>query len=293
MAATLAASIGQARDAARELQPNIVFMLADDQGGSGLSVAMHPDVRESRGEIFHAPNLERLAASGMRFTNDYAPPPVCSPTRISLQTGKSPARLHWTQAAPPESGHKLLEPQLIKRIADDEITVGELLGGAGYATAHDGRWHIAGGGPGRHGYDENDGDTGNEQAYEFTDPNPVDIFGMAERAEAFMKKTSAAGRPFFIQLSWNALHASENALKATLAKYERLGGPGDGRRASVAAITEDLDTGVGRVLEAIDRLGLAGTTYVVYLSDNGSGGGRRGGFAAARARSGRVASACC
>jgi len=115
---------------------------------------------------------------------------------------------------------------------------------------------------------------------------------MAERAEAFMKKTAAAGRPFFIQLSWNALHASENAVKATLAKYERVGGPSDGRRASVAAITADLDTGVGRVLEAIDRLGLAGTTYVVYLSDNGSGGGPRGGLAAARARSGRVASAC-
>ena len=90
------------------------------------------------------------------------------------------------------------------------------------------------------------------------------------------KKTAAAGRPFFIQLSWNALHAPENALKATLAKYERLGGAGDRRRASVAAITEDLDTGVGWVLEAIDRLGLAGTTYVVYLPDNGSGGGRRG-----------------
>jgi arylsulfatase A-like enzyme len=115
---------------------------------------------------------------------------------------------------------------------------------------------------------------------------------MAERAEAFMKKTAAAGRPFFIQLSWKALHASENAIKATLAKYERLGGPSDGRRASVAAITEDLDTGVGRVLEAIDRLGLAGTTYVVYLSDNGSGSGPRGGLAAARARSGRVAAAC-
>lgn len=91
-----------------------------------------------------------------------------------------------------------------------------------------------------------------------------------------MKKTAAAGRPFFSQLSWNALHASENALEATLAKYERLGGPSDGRRASVAAITADLDTGVGRVLEAIDRLGIAGTIYVVYLSDNGSGGGRRG-----------------
>ena len=274
---TLLATIATAAD--RDSRPNIVFMLADDQGWNGLSVAMHPEIASSRGEIFQTPNLERLAAAGMRFSNAYAPAPVCSPTRISLQTGKSPARLHWTKAAPPESGHPLLEPQLVKQIADDEATIGEVLRKAGYATAHYGKWHIAGGGPGRHGYDDHDGDTGNEQASQFTDPNPVDIFGMADRAQAFMAKNSQAGKPFFIQLSWNALHASENALKATLAKYERLtGGSGD-KRTSTAAITEDLDTGVGRVLDAIDQLGLAGTTYVVYMSDNGSGGGgRRGGL---------------
>jgi len=277
---TLLATIATAadRDAGPDARPNIVFMLADDQGWNGLSVAMHPEIAASRGEIFQTPNLEKLAAEGMRFSNAYAPAPVCSPTRISLQTGKSPARLHWTKAAPPEPGHPLLEPQLVKQIATDEATIGEVLRKAGYATAHYGKWHIAGGGPGHHGYDEHDGDTGNDQAYQFTDPNPVDIFGMADRAEAFMAKNAKAGKPFFIQLSWNALHASENALKATLAKYERLtGGSGD-KRTSTAAITEDLDTGVGRVLDAIDRLGLAGTTYVIYTSDNGSGGGRRGGL---------------
>ena len=274
---TLLATAATAAD--RDSRPNIVFMLSDDQGWNGLSVAMHPEIAASRGEIFQTPNLEKLAAEGMRFSNAYAPAPVCSPTRISLQTGKSPARLHWTKAAPPESGHPLLEPQLVKQIADDEVTIGEVLRKTGYATAHYGKWHIAGGGPGRHGYDDHDGDTGNEQAYQFTDPNPVDIFGMADRAEAFMAKNAKAGRPFFIQLSWNALHASENALKATLAKYERLtGGSGD-KRTTTAAITEDLDTGVGRVLDAIDQLGLAGTTYVIYMSDNGSGGGgRRGGL---------------
>jgi arylsulfatase A len=231
----------------------------------------------SRSELFQTPNLGRLAAAGMRLSNAYAPAPVCSPTRISLQTGKSPARLHWTKAAPPEPGHPLLEPQLVKQIADGELTIGEVLRKAGYATAHYGKWHIAGGGPGRHGYDEHDGDTGNEQAYQFTDPNPVDIFGMAERAAAFMAKNAKAGKPFFIQLSWNALHAAENARPATLAKYERLtGGAGD-RRTTTAAITEDLDAGVGRVLDAIDRLGLSCTTYVIYSSDNGSGGGGRRG----------------
>lgn len=262
----------------KETRPNIVFMLSDDQGWSGLSVAMHPNVADSKGADFYTPNLERLAAQGMRFSAAYSPAPVCSPSRISLQTGKSPAQLHWTKAAPPEIGRKLIEPKLIKNIAVDEITIGELLQKAGYATAHYGKWHIAGGGPGKHGYDEHDGDTGNENAFQFTDPNPVDIFGMADRASKFMEQSSNAGKPFFIQLSWNALHASENAKKSTLAKYERLNANGNSKQVSTAAITEDLDTGVGKVLEAIDRLGLAETTYVIYMSDNGAGGGRRSGL---------------
>ncbi len=264
-------------------RPNIVLMLADDQGWNGLSVEMAPGVAGSRGEAFHTPHLERLAAQGLRFSCAYAPAPVCSPTRISLQTGRSPAALHWTKAAPPERGHRLVEPANVKAISAADTTIGEVLRQAGYATAHYGKWHIAGGGPGRHGYDEHDGDTGNENAAAFTDPNPVDIFGMAERAEAFMARSKREGKPFFIQLSWNALHAPDNALKATLAKYRQQLGAADDRRVATAAITEDLDTGVGRVLEAIDRLGLAGTTYVIYTSDNGSGGGGGRGRAGGRA----------
>lgn len=255
-------------------RPNIVLMLADDQGWSGTSVAMHPEVAASRGEIYRTPNLERLAAQGMRFSAAYAPAPVCSPTRISIQTGKSPAALHWTKAAPPEEGRKLTEPRLVKNISSSETTIGELLRKAGYATAHYGKWHIAGGGPESHGYDESDGDTGNEQAFKFTDPNPVDIFGMAERAERFMAMNKQIGKPFYIQLSWNALHAQGNALKATKAKYEHLKG-NDSKQFEVAPITEDLDTGVGRVLDSIGRLGLADSTYVIYTSDNGSGGGKK------------------
>lgn len=256
-------------------RPNIIFMLADDQGWNGLSVPMNPDVAGSKGDIFHTPNLEKLAAQGMRFSAAYAPASVCSPTRISLQTGKSPAALHWTKAAPPEEGQKLTEPRLIKSISATETTFAELLQKAGYATAHYGKWHISGGGPEKHGYDESDGDTGNENAYKFKDPNPVDIFGMADRAAAFMEKNAKANKPFYIQLSWNALHASENANKATLAKYEKLLPGENSKRITTAAITEDLDSGVGKVMAAIDRLGLADNTYVIYMSDNGSGGGKR------------------
>jgi arylsulfatase A len=259
-------------------RPNIIFMLADDQGWNGLSVPMHPEVPESRGAIFHTPNLERLAARGMRFSQAYSPAPVCSPTRISLQTGKSPAQLHWTKAAPTVDGMRLTEPRLIKSLSDDEITIGELLKANGYATAHYGKWHISGGGPGRHGYDAHDGDTGNEQAYKFEDPNPVDIIGMSERAETFMMDSKRNGKPFFIQLSWNALHASENASKALVEKYKRRMPDAEEKQIYVAAITEDLDAGVGRVMDAVDRLGLAENTFVIYMSDNGSGGGRKGGL---------------
>lgn len=257
-------------------RPNIIFMLSDDQGWNGLSVPMHPEVAASRGASFHTPHLERLAARGMRFSQAYSPAPVCSPTRISLQTGKSPAQLHWTKAAPPVEGMRLTEPRLIKSIADSETTIGEALQAQGYATAHFGKWHIAGGGPGRHGYDAHDGDTGNENAFKFEDPNPVDIFGMAERAEQFMAQAKQDGKPFYIQLSWNALHAYQNASKASVEKYKRLMPDADEKQMYTAALTEDLDQGVGRVMDAVDRLGLAETTYVIYMSDNGSGGGRKG-----------------
>ena len=267
-------------------RPNIVFMLADDQGWNGLSVAMHPTVAGSKGDVFHTPNLEKLAAQGMRFSAGYAPASVCSPTRIALQTGRSPAALHWTKAAPPEAGHKLIEPRNVKSLSANETTVAELLKQAGYMTAHYGKWHIGGGGPEKHGYDESDGDTGNENAFKFNDPNPVDIFGMAERTEAFMAKAKQAKKPFFIQLSWNALHAAENANKATMAKYEKaLSGESDFKRIKTAAITEDLDTGVGRVMASIEKLGLTGNTYVIYMADNGaSGGGGRVGQARSERR---------
>lgn len=252
-------------------RPNIIFMLADDQGWNGLSVAMHPNVAGSKGDIFHTPSLEKFASQSMRFSAAYAPAPVCSPTRISLQTGKSPAQLHWTKAAPAVEGQKLIEPKIIKDISANEKTIGEMLHASGYATAHFGKWHIRGGGPGQHGYDEHDGDTGNEQAYKFTDPNPVDIFGMAKKAATFMEKSKKSNKPFYLQLSWNALHGQENALKATLAKYENLG---TGKNFQRAAITEDLDTGVGMVLKSVNDLGLSANTFIIYMSDNGSGGGK-------------------
>lgn len=258
---------------ATAIQPNILFLLADDQDWTGLSTPMHPDIPNSKSDFYETPHLEKFASQGMRFSAAYAPAPVCSPTRISLQTGQNPAQLHWTKAAPPEPGHRLIEAESRKNIRPDEVTIAELLQNAGYATAHYGKWHLGGGGPEAHGYDESDGDTGNEDANRFMDPNPVDIFGMGQRATTFMASQEKTGKPFFIQISYHALHRPENALKATREYYENKPPGRMHRDAGRAAITTDLDTGVGRLLEDLERLGLADNTYVIYMSDNGAGGG--------------------
>ncbi len=273
----LSAFIGSTR--AEDL-PNILFMMSDDQAWNGLSVPMHPDLDWSKSSIVETPNLEKLAAQGMRFTAAYAPASVCAPTRISLQTGMSPAAVHWTKASrsvTAADGYKMIGPRNVRQIDRNETTIGELLQDAGYRTAHFGKWHINGGGPAAHGYDEGDGDIGNEYAFQYNDPNPADIFGMAKRAAAFMEQSKDTNKPFFIQMSWHALHAPQNALKTTLAKYaQRMNSSVDEKRVGSAAIAENLDTGVGMVLDAIDRLGLADNTFVIYMSDNGSGGGGGG-----------------
>ncbi|MEO0515308.1 MAG: sulfatase [Planctomycetota bacterium] len=259
--------------------PNIVFMLSDDQAWNGLSVPMHPDLDGSFNAQYHTPHAQCLADQGIRFSAAYAPAPVCAPTRISLMTGRNPAALHWTKAGPSlraSANPKLLPPQNIRTIADDLTTIGELLQQAGYTTAHYGKWHLDGGGPGNHGFDDSDGNLGNEASSQYRDPNPVDLFGMAERAESFMKQARDKGQPFFIQLSWLALHSPDNALKSSIAKYENAG-LGRERAVQTAALTHDLDTAVGRVMDAVDRLGLGDNTYVVFMSDNGGMGGRPSG----------------
>lgn len=256
-------------------QPNIIFMMSDDQSWNGLAVAMHPEMNNSKNPIVDTPNLQRLADQGMRFSAAYAPASVCSPTRLSIINGRSPAANHWTKASrslTAAANPKLLPPQNIKSINASDVTIGEALKSAGYRTAHFGKWHIQGGGPGRHGFDEHDGNTGNEHAFKFSDPNPVDIFGMCNRAAKFMKSSKEAGKPFYIQLSWHALHAPDNALKASLAKYKDKGR--NAKNIGQLALTEDLDTGVGRIMKALDDLELADNTFLIYTSDNGGGGGR-------------------
>ncbi|MEM7601278.1 MAG: sulfatase-like hydrolase/transferase [Verrucomicrobiota bacterium] len=256
-------------------QPNILFLLSDDQAWNGLSCQMHPDIPESASSVIETPNIARLAEEGMRFSAAYSPAPVCSPSRISLQTGKSPAQLGWTKAAPvmrASDGFKLIPPTSLRSISQDETTIGEILQRAGYRTALYGKWHLNGGGPDLHGYDESDGATGNATAAPFVEPNPVDIFGMGERAAAFMEKSQRERKPFFISMYYHALHYPGNATQALIEKYEKLSGGRGGRDIGKAAISEDLDRGVGELLARVDELSLRENTYIIYMADNGGGG---------------------
>ena len=254
-------------------RPNIVFMQSDDQSWYGLSVQMHPDLPNSRSDFYRTPRLEELAGQGMRFSAAYAPATACSPTRMSLQSGMTPAKNHWTKAHPiatAESNYRMIPVQHHKSIRDEVVTIGEVLQAAGYRTAHYGKWHLEGDGPQRHGYDESDGNTGNANADPLNDPeNPLDVVGMSERALDFMRRADEAGQPFFAHISYYPLHRQFNAAPKTKAAAEARPAGKIHSDIELAAVTEDLDMGVGVLMDGLERLGLSDNTYLIYMGDNG------------------------
>ncbi len=255
-------------------QPNIIFLLSDDQHWNETSVQMHPEYANSRNSDYQTPHLEALASEGMRFSAAYAPAPVCSPTRASIQTGLSPATLHWCKAGPPVSAsgnYKLLPPSSRKSLEKEQTFAG-ILQQAGYATAHFGKWHIGGGGPESRGYDVSDGDIGNEAAAKFKDSNPVDIVGMTTRAGEFMQQQVISKKPFYLQMSYLALHQPGNASQKNIARFTKMHPEMKQRSVQRMALTADLDDGVGALLDKIKKLKIENDTYVIYMSDNGAGG---------------------
>src|SRR5579859_554556 len=133
-------------------KPNIVLILCDDLGWADLGCY---------GSKYHkTPNLDRLAASGVRFTDAYAACPVCSPTRASLLTGRYPQRYNLTDWLPGRADRpdqKMLRPKLDMQLPLEEITIAEALKPAGYVCGHIGKWHLGGKGfgPEKQGFDLN------------------------------------------------------------------------------------------------------------------------------------------
>ena len=267
----------RADDAWNELPPSFVFILADDMGWTGLSSSMDESIPNSRSDFYQTPRIDALAKQGLRFSNAYSPGSMCTPSRGSILTGKSPALTRMTTpghaTVQARGNQKLIPPLHVDALPESETTIGEVLQDRGYTTAHFGKWHLSGGGPGRHGFEYHDGETGNGGAGEYEDPNPKDIFGITDRGIAFMRQQVAEGKPFYLQLSHYAVHAPQKALIATIEEYENK--PAGTRHNSVAhgAMTNDLDTGVGMILDSIERLGIADNTYVIFMSDNGAPAG--------------------
>lgn len=262
--------------AAAAAQPNVVLILADDMSWVGTSARMDPDRADSRSDYHGTSALERLAREGMRFTDAYAPHPNCSPTRLAIQTGKSPAQLRMTDIIGRGSGQfyeglPMIPPQHIDHIPHEETTIAELLKRhrPGYVTAHFGKWHLAGGGPGSHGYDQHSGATSNAEGRSLP-PDPKRTHSVTTRAVDFLRHRQRAREPFFLQVSYYAVHLSIFAFDETVKEFEAKPRGQRHKHPGHAAMTHELDAGVGRILDELDDLGLAGDTYVIFTSDNGS-----------------------
>ena len=196
--------------------PNFLFILADDQSWTGLSAKMDK-VNPASGSDFHrTPHLDQLAAEGTRFSRGYSPAPNCSPTRYANLTGKTCARLKFTDILGRGHTKKSIGRPLIPinkatfAIKDEETTIPELLkslANANYTTAHFGKWHLGGGGPEKHGFDVSDGPTGNREGDlgPVVNEDPKRAFQIAKRGNAFMEKATASGQPFYCQLSHYAV----------------------------------------------------------------------------------------
>lgn len=269
--------------AAPATRPNFLFIFGEGQGWTSTSIQMDDTVAASKGEIVRTPNLERIAAQGMRFASAYAPSPRCSPSRASVFTGKSPAQLHMTFVnegggdSGSSAGARVNTPRPVMETPANEVMIGGLLKRAGYATAHFGKWHVGRVSPKAHGYDETDGANNNGGPEEVETPNPKQAFVITRLGMDFMARQVKAGKPFYLQVCHYAGRGPEGALKETLASVTQRAASQSGRQGrerdlADVAVMEDMDTTVGLLLAKLKELGIAENTYVIYMPDHGTQG---------------------
>ena len=268
--------------AAQEVRPNIVLILADDLGCMDLG-CYNPKT------FYETPQLDGLAKRSMRFTQGYAACPVCSPTRGSIMTGKYPPRFGVTDFIGGNRPGKLLPAPNGDHLPLEEVTIAERLREAGYATFFAGKWHLGHGpfspnaqgfGPGLVGKHQFFHPAAKAPPTAADDPKTTDR--IANEAVAFI--AAHKNEPFFAYLPFQAVHVPIGARRDLIEKYERkrASAPADawGREgkskvrlvqnhAAYAAMIEQFDTAIGRVLGAIADNGLAERTVIVFMSDNG------------------------
>jgi len=259
-------------------RPNFVFILGEGHGWTSTSVQMDDAAPDSKSNYVRTPNLEKLAAAGIRFANFYAPSPRCTPSRAAIFTGKSPAQLHMTfiGEGKKDSGGgmnaRLLPPPSSIQLPTSETTIAALLKRAGYATAHFGKWHAGRIDPSQYGFDASDGPTGNGGPDNVDNPHPKELYGMTDRGLEFMTRQVKAGKPFYLQMSHYASRNGGDAQPETLASVKSWGGDLSEREVAEAAADLDLDIAFGMVLKKLDELGIAGNTYVIFTADHGTPG---------------------
>ncbi|MEO1258654.1 MAG: sulfatase-like hydrolase/transferase [Bacteroidota bacterium] len=259
--------------------PNFVLILADDMGWNGTAVQLLPTENGSASDFYETPNLQQLAAEGMTFSQGYAPAPKCSPTRNSILTGESTARNSFTETGNQiETGQILIEATTNRDIDHDDVTIAEWLKSLGlnYQTAHFGKWHLGSNGPADHGFDFSDGATsnnhGNAANGEVIQEDPKTMFELTEKGIQFMQDAVAAGDPFYLQMSHYAVHGGTETTQASF-DYFAAKPPGAVHdNVEFAGMTKDLDAAIELLLQEINALEIEGETYVVFMSDNGSGG---------------------
>ena len=254
--------------------PNILLILADDHGYGDLSVHNGPSIE--------TPNLDRIAAGGMRFTRFYANSSVCSPSRASLMTGRFPDRVGV--------------PGVIRTHAQnnwgyfrqDAVTLPSMLKQKDYHTALIGKWHLGletENHPCRRGFDHFHGFLGDMMDDYYThlrhDNNYMrrDFDTIVPRGHAtelftewsveFLRAQARASSPFFLYLAYNAPHTPIQPPDAWVARVREREPDISPQRAKYIALVEHMDAGIGRVLDTLEETGQLSNTLVIYTSDNG------------------------
>ncbi len=257
-------------------KPNIVFIYADDMGWTGTSVEMIEGDASTKSDFYQTPNLEKLAANGMVFSQAYSPGPMCTPSRAAVLTGKTPAELHITTpgGGREDTSHKMTSPQTANRLPEELPTIGTMLKAEGYATALLGKWHIGRrDDAGLYGFDVHDGAT--ENADKGTDEDPKEIFSLTQRGIEFMQQNVKAGKPFYLQISHYAVHSKFQSRPESIRTFEKAKSGKVHADAVYAGMTWDLDESLAQIFQALEKLKITDNTYVVFMSDNGAGGNRR------------------
>ncbi len=257
-------------------RPNIVVILADDMGYGDIGAFGNPDVQ--------TPALDQLAGESLQLMQHYAGSPVCAPSRAALLTGRYP---HRTGAI------DTLEGRGLDRLALREVTLADVLKSAGYATGLVGKWHLGALDPRYHpnarGFDEFCGFRGGWQDYWQwrLDVNGAlrpadgryltDVF--TDEAVAFIERHR--GEPFFLHVAYNAPHFPLQVPDADADPFRETGKFTEGV-SLIYGMNRRMDAGVGRILETLDRQGLAEHTLVLFTSDNGPQFGGQGAMCTTR-----------